>query len=84
MHFCVLISNCQLVSEEEKSFVLEERETTVKKTEGDLEDVHGREMETTDELERDEDEMTEKHKITVSCFLQWLTGQAHVLITSTE
>lgn len=56
----------------------------MKSTDSDRDDGLGREMETRDELERDEDEMKEKHKITVSSILQWLTGQAHVPITSTE
>ncbi|KAJ4927343.1 hypothetical protein JOQ06_015076 [Pogonophryne albipinna] len=70
--------------EEEKSCVVEERGTPVKITESDLDDGDSRETESTGEPARDEEEMKEQYKITVGCFLQWLTGQAHVPITSTE
>ncbi|XP_033939750.1 uncharacterized protein [Pseudochaenichthys georgianus] len=70
--------------EEEKIFVVEERGTPAKITESDLGDGDSRETESTGEPARDEEEMKEKYKITVGCFLQWLTGQAHVPITSTE
>ncbi len=62
---------CQRVSEEEKSSV-DERE------------MKNTERETTDELESDEVQMKDKNKITVGSILQWLTGQAHVPVMSTE
>ncbi|KAK1898221.1 Urocanate reductase [Dissostichus eleginoides] len=62
--------------EEEKSFVVEERGTPVKiTTESDLDDGDSRETESTGEPARDEEEMKEKHKITVGCFFNGLRGR---------
>ncbi|KAI9532586.1 hypothetical protein NQZ68_031288 [Dissostichus eleginoides] len=62
--------------EEEKSFVVEERGTPVKiTTESDLDGGDSRETESTGEPARDEEEMKEKHKITVGCFLNGVRGR---------